>query len=84
MKITWPRSNSVIRPILVKPQEKLKVNDELVTHWTEIISTFKYHISCVAQILNANISNLPDDPVTNVKRNTNSFVFLNTDVEENL
>ena len=45
----------------------MKVNDELVTDSTEIASTFNNHFSSVAQVLTANISNLPDGPTANVK-----------------
>ena len=82
MKTTWRRINSVVRPNRVNPKLKLKVNDELVTDSTEIASTFNNHFSSVAQVLNANIPNLPDDPTANVKRVRNSFVFLDTDAEE--
>ena len=74
--------HSVVRPNLVNSKFKLKVNDELFTDSTDIASILINHFSSVAQVLNANIPNFPDDLTANVKRIRNSFVFLNTDAEE--
>ena len=82
MKTTWRHIDSVVRPNRVNPDLKLNVYDELFTYSTEIASTFNNHFSSVAQALNANIPNLPDDPTANVERIRNSFVFLNTDAKE--
>ena len=82
MKTAWRRIKSVVRPNRVNPKLKLKVKDELVTDSIEIASTFNNHFSSVAQVLNTNIPNLPDDPTANVKRIRNSFVFLNAVSEE--
>ena len=81
MKTTRRNLNNVVRPNRVRPKVKLKVNDELVTDSTEIISAFNNHFSSFTQALNANLSNMPDDPTANVKPIRNSF-FLNTDAEE--
>ena len=82
MKTTWQCINSVVRPSQVIPKLKLKVNDEIVIDSTEIASKFNNHFSSVAQILNAIVPNLSDDPTANVERLRISFVFLNTEAEE--
>ena len=82
MKITNRRINSVLRATRVRPKHKLKVNAELVTVPTKIASTFSDHFSSVAQVRNAVIPTLPDDPAANIRRMRKSFVFLNCQPEE--
>ena len=68
METTWRCISSVNQPNRVNPKLKLKVKEESLTDSTEIASTFNNHFSSVAQVLNANIPNLSDDPTANVKR----------------
>ena len=69
--------------IWVNPKLKLKVNDEFVTVSTELASTFNKHFYSVARVLNANIPNLPDCPIANIKVKTikELLCFTNTVVK---
>ena len=82
IKITWQRKNSVLRPSWINPRLKLKLKYELLTDSTGKASTFINHFISVAQVLNANIYSLPDNPTGIVKRKRSFFVFLNSDAEE--
>ena len=83
MKTAWGRINSLLRPSRVKPKLKLKVNDTLITDSTELASILKNLFSSVAQVLDANIPSLPDDPTSNERKIRNSLAFINNHSGEN-
>ena len=68
MKTILRRINMVTRPSRVDAKLKLKVSDESATVSTEIAFTINNHLFSVAQVLDANIRSLPDNPTANVKR----------------
>ena len=67
MKATWRSLSGLIHPNPSNSQMKLKVNDDIITDSSTIVSATYIHFSEVAPFLNTNIPSLPDDPVENIK-----------------